>query len=382
VLPLRFLEVVEYPAVATSASAQVGHGSVMTFSNSGAAEAPGAIEISTIGGVASPRIAHPAAGWSIRIREAVGAGGSLTIELAPDGVPVATVTENGSFRTVPKDRIETAGAGVLIVRRGTNVWSFSECRAARFDAAVFDDDRLAGGPCSEEAVFDLSRFGPPGAWAESVFAAGPHGPTADMIVRWDAHAAGRLTVNLPAELDRRFGVAFGDGRFGNAEPERIAHVVTEPVGDLNYLVGRINAESRLIKATAQLVPAVPIGWEPVTLPFRAPVRMTGGRPDAAARMYLSEPGLSPKFLELRAANVGVFGNDIEVTGRASGPAVYDLEISYPGDRFESARQTVFGPPLPTRAADLLHPGPVGVGTAKAAGVHADVTRDQVEGTTS
>jgi len=130
------------------------------------------------------------------------------------------------------------------------------------------------------------------------------------------------------------------------------------------------------------VPAVPIGWEPVTLPFRDPVRMNGGRRDAAARMYLSEPGLSPGFLELKAAAAGTFGNDIEITGRASGPAVYDLEISYPGGRFESARQTVLGPPLPTRGVSLLHPGPVGIGTAQAAGVHADVTRDQVEGTAS
>ena len=382
VLPLRFLEIVEYPAVPATATAQVGHGSVTTFSNDGAADVPSRIEIGTDDGVASPRIAHPAAGWWIRVREAVGAGGSLTIEVGPDGVPIAAVTENGEMRTVARERIEMAGAGALVVRRGTNTWSFSECRAARFDRAEFDADRFAGGPCSEDAVFDLSRFGPAGDWAEAVFAAGPHGPTADLSVRWDAHAAGSLTVNLPAELDLRFGIAFGDGRFGNGEPERIAHVVTEPVGDPDHLVGRINAESKLVEATPQLVRTVPIGWEPVTLPFRDPVRMTGGRRDATARMYLSEPGLSPDFLELRAAEVGAFGNDIQVSGRMSGPAVYDLEISYPGGRFESARRTVFGPPLPTRADDLLRPGAVGVAIAKAAGVHADVTRDQAEGTTS
>ncbi len=382
VLPLRFLEIAEYPPVPATASAPVGHGTVMTFSNDGAADLRGRVELRTAGGIASPRIANPAAGWSIRVREAVGAGGVLAIDIGPDGAPVATVTENDASWTVPGDRIETAGPGILVVRRGANVWSFSECLAARFDVAVFDADRFAGGPCTEDAVFDLSRFGPAGDWAEAVFADGPHGPTAELTVRWDAHAAGRLTVNLPAELDRRFGFAFGDGRFGNGEPERIPHVVTEPVGDTNYLVGRINAESKLVAATVQLVPAVPIGWEPVTLPIRDPVRMSGGRRDTAARMYLSEPGLSPGFLELKAVAAGTFGNDIEITGRASGPAVYDLEISYPGGRFESARQTVLGPPLPTRAVDLLHPGPVGVGAAKAAGVHAGVTRDQVEGTAS
>jgi hypothetical protein len=200
-------------------------------------------------------------------------------------------------------------------------------------------------------------------------------------VHWDAHAAGSLTVNLPAELDRRFGVAFEDGRFGTGEPERVEHVVPEPDHDPDYLVGRINAGSRLIRANPELVPAVPIGWEPVSLPFRDPVQLTGGRRDARARLYLSEPGFGPDFLELTAAQPGAWGNQILLSARPAGPAVYDLEISYPGERFENARQTVAGQPLPSRAADLLAPGPAGIGTAKAAGVRADVTRDQVEETT-
>src|SRR5262249_9351091 len=138
VLPLRFLEVAEYPPVPATASAPVGHGTVMTFSNDGAADLPGRVELRTADGIASPRIASPAAGWSIRVQEAVGAGGVLAIDIGPDGAPVATVTENGASWTVPGDRIETAGAGILVVRRGANVWSFSECRAARFDVAVFD----------------------------------------------------------------------------------------------------------------------------------------------------------------------------------------------------------------------------------------------------
>jgi len=125
------------------------------------------------------------------------------------------------------------------------------------------------------------------------------------------------------------------------------------------------------------VPVVPIGFAAVALPFRDPTPLTLGSRDTAARLYLSEPGLAPGFVELQAAEPGVWGNDMTVVARPSGPAIYDLEVAYPGGRFEVARQVVFGPPLPTLADQLLTPGPVGVGTAKAAGVHAEVTRDRV-----
>ena len=95
-------------------------------------------------------------------------------------------------------------------------------------------------------------------------------------------------------------------------------------------------------------------------------------------MYLSEPGFAPGFLELKAAGAGEFGNDITLTCRSSGPARYDVEVMLAGSRFESARQAVLGPSLPTLADQLVQPRPAGVGTAKAAGVRAAVTRDRVQ----
>jgi hypothetical protein len=110
---------------------------------------------------------------------------------------------------------------------------------------------------------------------------------------------------------------------------------------------------------------------------------------------------------LRARHVGSWGNAVTVSARQVGPAIYDLEIQYPGGRFENARAIVAGwPPiesadgarlgcalssspgapstvqngdgsLPTLASELLAPGPAGVLVAKAAGVHARVTRDRV-----
>ncbi|WP_020392174.1 hypothetical protein [Kribbella catacumbae] len=389
VIPLRFLEVAEYPPQPAWASGPVAHGTVLRLRNAGAADVIGRVSLTTPAGVSAPRIADPVAGWSIRIREAVGAGGALTIE-STDGETVrAVITENERSR--PAAHVEHTGTGLLGVRRGLNAWSFSECRAARFDAAYFDADHFAGGAGSEEAVFDLSYFGPQDPHPDAVFAASSvRRPTAEIRVDWDSHQAGAFSVNLPAELDERFGVAFGAGgvgatasgnaRFGAAEPEKHTGVVTEPPTDDQFLVDRLNdlqTGSKLV--IAKLADLVPIGWRAVPLPFRDPVRLSGGRPGVPARMFLSEPGLAPRFIELSAAEEGAWGNEIRVTGRASGPAIYDLEVAFPGGRFESARQTVFGPPLPSLAGDLLRPGPIGIGLAKAAGIHADVTRDRVAG---
>ncbi|MGH3974775.1 MAG: hypothetical protein ACRDS9_15805, partial [Pseudonocardiaceae bacterium] len=379
VVALRFLEVEEYPPALDFVSVPVAHGTVVRIRNTGAAAVPGRVELTTGIGVASPRLADPAAGWSIRVGEPIGAGGRLTLDVGDNGGVTATILERGTPRSVPAEQLEIEpadGAGILVVRRGLNIWSYSECRAARFDSAVFDEDHFAGGPCTEEAVFDLSRLGP--ARVQAVFAgAEPRRASAQVRVSWDSHAVGSFVVNLPAELDRRFGIALGDGRFGTAAPELHAGVVTEPLADDDHIVKRINEASTLVEAT--IVNRVPIGWSPVTLPFRDPTPLTLGRSDSEARLYLSEPGLTPTFLELRAAEPGGWGNDITVAGRASGPAIYDIEVIYAGGRFEVARQTVFGPPLPTLADELLKPGPVGVGTAKAAGIHAHVTRDRVAG---
>ncbi|MEV8377688.1 hypothetical protein AB0P21_33425 [Kribbella sp. NPDC056861] len=389
VIPLRFLEVAEYPPQPAWASGSVAHGTVLRFRNPGASDVTGRVTLTTRTGVSAPRLADPTAGWSIRLTEAIGAGGTLTLDTTDGTTIQAFITENGATR--PATNPQTSGANLLGVRRGLNAWSFSECRAARFDSAYFDADHFAGQAGSEEAVFNLSYFGPQDEHPDAVFASSAtRTPTAEIRVDWDSHQAGAFTVNLPAELDERFGVSFGAGgvgatatgnaRFGAAVPELHAGVVTEPVTDDEFLVDRLNdlqTGSKLV--IARLVDLVPIGWSAVALPFRDEARLTGGRVGARARLYLTEPGLAPGFVELSAAEEGAWGNEIRITGRASGPAIYDLVVAFPGGRFESARQTVLGPPLPSLADALLRPGPVGVGLAKAAGIHADVTRDRVAG---
>ncbi|HOU40144.1 MAG TPA: hypothetical protein PK829_02645, partial [Promineifilum sp.] len=82
------------------------------------------------------------------------------------------------------------------------------------------------------------------------------------------------------------------------------------------------------------------------------------------------------FLRIAAREPGVYGNQIAVSARASGPAMYDFAFIFEGVPFENARQTVLGKPLAILTAETLAPGPAGVLQAKAAGVHVTVSRER------
>ncbi|MHB1290267.1 hypothetical protein, partial [Georgenia sp.] len=394
VAPVRHLEVVEYPPTTETVTTAVAHGAVVALTSTGAADVPGRVEVGTTGGVNGPTLSDPAAGWSVHVDTPVPAGGLLVLEAVPTGGVHAHVLDRGTRHDVPADHVHVdpppdpapVGAAhparpgarrtpALTVRRGPNRWSWTECAAARFDDAAFDSDTFAGGPCVSEAVFDVGRFAPTDPPA--VFAtAGPRAATAQVTVTWDSHAAGAFEVHLPADLDPRFGRPFGQARFGSAEPERVTGVVMDPVDDDDFVITRVNAESRLVET--RIAARVPIGWAAVPLPFRDPRRLTLGGPAAEAKLYVSGPGLAPRFLEIRAAEPGPYGNDITVSARVVGPQIYDLEVHLPGTRFENARAVVAGPAPPTLAEALLRPTAIGVGTAKAAGVRAVVTRDLTE----
>ena len=69
------------------------------------------------------------------------------------------------------------------------------------------------------------------------------------------------------------------------------------------------------------------------------------------------------------------------TRRATGATIYDFSIIYQGVPFENGREVVAGKPLAKLTEESLEPGPVGVLQAKAAGVHAEVSRDRIPITT-
>jgi hypothetical protein len=294
---------------------------------------------------------------------------------------------------------------VLTLPRGQSEWIYGDCYSSRFNQAHFNAARFAGGRCDDRGVFNVSRFAhaPPEPVAAVFASAEPRpDPAAEVVFRWPSHQPGAFCVNLSADLSARFGGRFNKARFGQKKDtlELYEKAVTEPPNDPDYLVAGINGASTLVGAS--VVPRVPLGWEAVTMPFRKPEFLTLGAEDAPARLYLTEEGIEG-FIKVEANENGAWGNEIAVTARQSGPAMYDVAIIYQGSLFENARQVALGKgpqpqaprcqkgkigsaiqqvapdrDLPTLIQDLLQPGPIGVLQAKAAGVRADVSRDHTE----
>jgi hypothetical protein len=384
VLPARVLEVVEYPPEPkTELPARLRHGQTWTIDNDGAAQATAEIDFLALRGIATPGIVNVAAAVEIRLLAAVDAGGRLLLRRTAEGKLEATVTSpGGAASPVPEEAVlvrpleDGLDEEPLRVARGRSEWRYLECVGTRWNAAHFDVDAFAGGPCAEIGVFDASRWGTVAdAPVAAVFgdADAPPVESVEATVRWTRHAPGRFAVNLPAELPARFGARFGDGRFGSGDEfERYRDAVTEPEGDSKDLAELVE-HSRLVEGGH--VDTVPLGWSAVTLPFRRPRRLTIGAPGARAALYLREEEV-PGYVRLQAKEDGAHGASIEVTAPRSGPASFDVTISFAAGRFENAREAVRGRPLSASAAELLEPGPVGVLEAKAAGIDAAVWRER------
>ncbi len=275
----------------------------------------------------------------------------------------------------------------LKLLRGQNRWRYQDCHGDRFDMTLFDAAHFAAGGCRDRAIFDVSRFTPlPPERVKTVFAdtENPPRPSALTTFSWIRHQPGALQVNLPADLPARFGGHFDQARFGQGHknPELHEKAVTEPADDERFLVTLLNTRSTLVEAS--VTGFVPQGWQAVTLPFRKPASLTLGTDSAPARLYLSEEGLSG-FIEIRAREAGAWGNEIAISARASGPAMFDVEIIYASARFENARKIAMGKDLnepdlhlPAQTDVLMRAGPLGVLQAKAAGIHTTVSRNNTE----
>ena len=313
--------------------------------------------------LAAGAIAERFEGVTIGARQPVSAALALEVATRPSALAAA--------QELPRAR-------ALAVRRGRSERRMRDCEASRFDSARFDSARFAGGSCVDRAMFDVSRFtAVPADGFESVFADGGAAPATpvDVTLTWTDHRAGAFRVELPADLSARFGARFDAGRFSlpAGEGERYEDAVTEPPDHPDWLVTLVEARQGLVRAAP--ADAVPLGWAPVSIPFRKPRRLELGTASQTARIYLSEAGV-PGFIRLEARSPGTWGNDITVVARTAGPARFDVEVALEAARFDSAREAVLGGPLPGSTEDLLRPSPVGVRQGKAAGVHVGAVRDR------
>jgi hypothetical protein len=202
-------------------------------------------------------------------------------------------------------------------------------------------------------------------------------PDAEVQVQFTTvrYQPGAFRVHLPADLPEVFGARFNQSRFGQGleNAELYEQVVTEPATDPKH-VEKVFDHSPLIEA--KIVPRVPLGFEPLAIPFpdRNPHYLTLGDRRNRAQIYLAEQGIDG-FLLIEARDPGDYGNRIGLTVRSSGPAMYDFAVVFEGAPFENARETVLGKPLAALTEQSLQPGPAGILQAKAAGVQATVTRE-------
>jgi hypothetical protein len=284
-------------------------------------------------------------------------------------------------------------ADAFMLPRGRSDWRLLACDGARFDAAHFNVDRFIGSACDTVGVFDVSRFdtaitGATFTDEHAHFA--PFGGAAGVTVAaaWQSHRPGAFTVNLPADLPAVFGARFDAARFTSPADvsETYAGVVLDPPDDPDYLptiLPQSGGPSPLVFAEAAA--KVPLGWVAQALPFTPPRQrfLSGGRADRPAAIYLREPGVAG-FIAIKATRPGAWGDEIAVSLRYAGPALFDLTVAFAGARFECGRQIVCAgrvlaegeSALPPLIADILKPAPVGVVRAKAAGICARVTRER------
>ncbi len=401
VLPLRALELIEYPPqpaqdpLPDQPPRIVRHADRWRAENCGVADADLRIELNAPCGVVEPGFVNFTWGLRIRLMSVLSPGDRAELWREPTGeVRAKIIKPDGTSLDLPSAKIrieqldeqkscEAAGdlqdkAAALVLPQGRSEWAYLDCQGVRFDRDRFDAAYFVGKSCAAQGVFNVSRFPCPLPNTDTtVFASAKAPPDLPLEVRfhWLEHQPSTFTVNLPADLPERFGGRFNQARFAKAgnNPEEFKDVVTEPETDVDFLVTRMQSSTLV---TAKPVERVPIGFTAAAIPFRKPCRLSGGSPTAPARLYLAERDV-PGFIELSAKEPGTWGNAIAVVVRKSAPARFEVTVSYQAARFENARRVVLGgAELPALAENLLNSSPIGVLQAKAGGVKAQVTRDR------
>ncbi|VTR92935.1 unnamed protein product [Gemmata massiliana] len=269
---------------------------------------------------------------------------------------------------------------------GTTTWQFNDSPAARFNAGpsdpLFGQARFPDGADPTGGIFDVSLWsGSADSHApsdRSLYGPGDSSGAVGLRLRWPIQRAGSFTVHLPAELPPEFGGYFNVSRFtpiandGRAQVESYTHAGRTPwqaQSGIIQTIQKLHDETPVGGPPASWVYASihpqsrpPMGWTAHPVPYRRTKTLTLGRPDQRAAIYLSAPGIAG-LLRLEAITVGEWGNRIGVAVRGPVGGPYVFEITYPGDRYESARSAVLGPE------------PLGLLATSAAGIRVRVERD-------
>jgi len=418
VTPLRYLDLSEYlpaPEPSTVGPVTVPHAGTWTVPSDSVRAEPAVLRLVTHHGAAGPAVQGPAG--ILRADVLVPPGGELLAaatgsDLVPPGGPVvrAWITAPGSPAVeVPAAslRIDPAPGyqpgDVLSLPVGRSVWRYLAGDASRFDACAFQPPVppagraiplppafFAGPPFARPGVFDASTFTT--GTEVTVFDGTPVPARAvEVTMSWRPHRAGTLAVTAPLDLDPRFGARFDQAFFAHpdGDAERFPGAVCEPDTDEWYLPRLITTGHPGTPASpaippsglvgARLVPSLPLGYSAQPMPFRVPVRFSGGGPvtgtsDGRARLFLGEEGFGGQFLELAAKQPGPAGNALEVSARPAGPGRFDVTVALRGARFESAVAAVLGGSPQPGVTGLLAPAPVGIRLARAGGVACSADR--------
>lgn len=414
VTPLRYLDLTEYlPAADLSAAGPMTVTSAGTWTVAGDSvrAEPAVLRMVMPHGAAGPAVQGPAG--ILRADVLVPPGGELLVAAAgPDPGPAVLawiIAPGGPPAEVPAARLQIEPArgyrpgDVLSIPVGRSVWRYLAGDTSRFDACAFQPPVPPAGGATRlpPAFFAGPPFARPGILDASTFTNGTeitvfNGPpvpasAADVTMSWRPHRAGTLAVTAPLDLDPRFGARFGQAFFAHpdGDAERFPGAVCEPDTDEWYLPRLITTGHPATLAIpaippsglvdARLVPSLPLGYAAQPMPFRVPVRLSGGGPvtgnsDGRARLFLSEEGFGGQFLELAAKQPGPAGNALEVAARPAGPGRFDVTVALRGARFESAAAAILGGAPQPDVSGLLAPAPVGIRLACAGGVECSAGR--------
>lgn len=403
VLPRRYLELVDFPpAGARAVAGPIGHGARISVVNTGVAASDARIVLRSLHGTVEPSLINHHAGRRVTLALSLSAGDEAVLEQVDGALRVTLTPLVGAARVLAphevrlEDVIPEPVADVLVLALGTTDWTFSECVGPRFDSTRFDEERYPASPGQTVGMFDISRLDGTLIHDQSIFAPVPMPPpSAQLEFSWTQHQGGAFELRLPAELPPLFGGRFNEARFGiGVEPQTVEitrvdgppvqttalvnkradfrGVVFAPESDPDHIARRMDPDHPLVEV-ASIRTNVPLGFVAERAPFRKPRHLALGELDGRARLFLTEAD-SDELIELIAPEAGLSGTRLFVSARPDGPGRYQIEIGFTGDRFECGRFLVLGPA--EGAATTAAPG---ILQAKAAGVHARVTR---AGTTS